>query len=105
MMLPELVWLISSLPGVVWLSRGIVYSASNEQVFGRVLLSGMNPMTNSRNCTCQQSSVNRRDQCVCTKVSVQNMLAGSQGFCMHIGNIELQCGWLRWLAAIVGCQL
>ncbi len=25
-------------------------------------LSGMNPMTNSRNCTCQQSSVNRRDQ-------------------------------------------
>ena len=25
-------------------------------------LRGMNPMTNSRNCTCQQSSVNRLDQ-------------------------------------------
>ena len=35
-------------------------------------LSGMILMTNSRNCTCQQSSVNRRDQCVCTKVSVHN---------------------------------
>ncbi len=57
-------------------------------------LSGMDPVTNSRNCTCQQSSVNRRDQCVCTKVSVQNMLAGSQGFRMHVGNVELQCGWL-----------
>ena len=39
-------------------------------------LSGMNPITNSRNCTCQQSSVNRRDQCVCAKVSGQSMLAG-----------------------------
>ncbi len=27
-------------------------------------LSGMNPMTNSRNCILQQSSVNCRDQCV-----------------------------------------
>ncbi len=52
------------------------------------LSSGMNPMTNSRNCTCQQSSVNRRDQGVCTKVSVQNM-TGSHAFCMHAAIIEL----------------
>ena len=29
-----------------------------------VVLSGMNPMTSSRNCTLQQSSVNCRDQCL-----------------------------------------
>ncbi len=29
----------------------------------------MNLMTNSRNCTCQQSSVNRWHQCVCMKAS------------------------------------
>ena len=29
-----------------------------------VCIRGMYPMTNSRNCTCQQSSVNCRDQCV-----------------------------------------
>lgn len=51
-------------------------------------LSGMNPMTNSRNCTCQQSSENRRDQCVCTKVSGQSMLAGSLRSCMHVGKTE-----------------
>ena len=61
---------------------------SSFLAFPARFLSGMNPMTNSRNCTCQQSSVNCRDQCVCTKVSVQNVLAGSQGFCMHVGNIN-----------------
>ena len=41
---------------------------------------GMNPMTNSRNCACQQSSVNRRDQGVlslvcCTRVRAQTKMA------------------------------
>jgi len=36
----------------------------------------LNSMTNSQNCILQQSSVNRRDQCVCVKVSLQNMSAG-----------------------------
>ena len=31
----------------------------------------IDPMTNSRNCTCQQSSVNCRDRCACAKVTVQ----------------------------------
>ncbi len=39
-------------------------------------LSGINPMTNSQNCTCQQSLANRRDQCVHTKVPMQSLLAG-----------------------------
>ena len=41
-----------------------------------LFLSDMNPMTNSRNRTLQQSSVNCRDQCVRMKVSLQNMSAG-----------------------------
>jgi len=55
-------------------------------------LSGLNPMTNSRNCTCQQSSVNCRDQCVRMKGSMQNMSAGMYGFHMHVGSIVLQQG-------------
>ncbi len=36
-------------------------------------LSGMDPMISSQNCTLQQSSVNCRNQCVCMKVSLQNV--------------------------------
>ena len=56
---------------------------------GCVFLAGMNPMTNSRNCTCQQSSVNCRDQCVCTKVSATvgvftfTMLCWTKLICWH----------------------
>ena len=39
-------------------------------------LRGIDPMANSRNCFCQQSSVNCRDRCACAKITVQNMSTG-----------------------------
>lgn len=35
----------------------------------------MNPMISSQNCNLQQSLVNCRNQCVCTKISLQNVHA------------------------------
>ena len=61
---------------------------------GMLFLSGMYPMTNSRNCTCQQSSVNCRDQCVRMIESMQSMSANMHEFRMHVGSIALQL----WLA-------
>ena len=55
---------------------------------------GMYLMTNSRNCTCQQSSVNCRDQWVRKIESLQNMSEGMHEFHMHKGSIALQ----QWLA-------
>ena len=59
-----------------------------------VFLSGMYPKTNSRNCTCQQSSVNRRDQCVRMTGSMQDMSANMHEFRLHVGGFALQL----WLA-------
>ncbi len=56
-------------------------------------LSGVYP-TNSRNCTCQQSSVRCRDQCVRMIRSMQNMSADMHEFHMHVESIALQ----QWLA-------
>ena len=39
-----------------------VVTHHQEREITMLFLRGVNPMTNSRNCTCQQSSVNRLDQ-------------------------------------------
>jgi len=58
-------------------------------------------MTNSRYCTLQQSSVNRRDQCVRLKVSLQNMSAGGGGFHVHVGSIASKRVCLSDCAALI----
>ena len=57
-------------------------------------LSGMYPKTNSRNCTCQQSSITRRDQRVRMTGSMQDMSANMHEFRLHVGGFALQL----WLA-------
>ena len=53
-----------------------------------LLLSDVNPMMSSRNCTLQQSSVNCQDQFVCMRVSLQHaslaapLLPGRGFICM-----------------------
>ncbi len=55
-------------------------------------------MTNSRYCTLQQSSVNRRDQCVRL---LQNMSAGGGGFHVHVGSIASKRVCLSDCAALI----
>ena len=57
------------------------HDVSIERVY---FLSGMYPKTNSRNCTCQQSSVNRRDQRVCMTGSMQDMSANMHEFRVYL---------------------
>jgi hypothetical protein len=59
------------------------------------LVSGVYP-TNSRNCTCQQSSVSCRDQCVRMIGSMQNMSAGMHEF--HSIALVLIYNSGQWLA-------
>jgi len=69
----------------------IDYYTSDIQFLGNIhFLSGMYPMTNSRNCTCQQSSVNCQDQCVRMIGPMQNMSANMHECRMHVRSIALQ---------------
>ena len=47
-------------------------------------------MTDPRNCSCQESSVNCQDQRVWMIGSMPNMLAGMHEFHMHVGSGMLQ---------------
>ncbi len=56
-------------------------------------LSGMYPMINSRNCTCQR---NFRDQSLPVRMigSMQSMLAGMHELQMNLGVLHYKSGWL-----------
>ncbi len=57
-------------------------------------LSGMNPMISSRNCTLQQSSVNRRDQCVHRECHCKICRQVCMSFICMSGVLHYNSGWL-----------
>lgn len=51
---------------VCWFAHAFIHSIIHSffhAFMQPVVLSGMNPMSNSQNCACQQSLVDRRDEC------------------------------------------